>query len=508
MASPVPLGFAAPRPYSLGSPAALSMSASSRLPALLTRLMWGLFAVSVALCVALAGQAWPVGPAEAPWMELDGLAQVMAVVVTFVSGIVHSFSRRYMAGSKRIDAFYVRLFGLTLIVLLLTAANHLVLFGVLWTAMGWVLASLIGHIRGWPEAQASAQFARISFLAGSAALAAAIGIVITQTGQWTLSGAMAQVDAMDTSVVLVAAALVILAAAVQSALVPFHRWLLSSMTAPTPVSAFMHAGLVNAGGILLARFAPVVFDTQLMMLVVVALGGLTALAGQAWALVQTNVKRQLGCSTTAQMGFMVLQCGLGFIAAAVAHLILHGFYKAYLFLASGSVVEVTEPPPRRTQPTAPVGIGATFLSLATALGGGALFAWLTGKSITALDSGTFLTFFVVLAVLHAAHTLLQRASLPASARAWALPVAVLPALAMYAAVYNGVAWMMADVPMAVAPGELTVVHWILASVFLLAYIAIERGWHRSSTRLYVALLNSSQPVSSTLLTRRDRYHVH
>lgn len=470
--------------------------------------MWGLFAVSVATCVGLAGQTWTVGPSEAPWLQVDGLAQVMAVVVTFVSGIVHSFSRRYMAGAKRIDAFYTRLFGLTLIVLLLTASNHLVLFGALWTAMGWVLAGLIGHVRGWAEAQASARFARLSFLGGSAALAVAIGILIAETGQWTLSGAMAQVSSVNATVLLISAGLVVLAAAVQSALVPFHQWLLSSMTAPTPVSAFMHAGLVNAGGILLARFAPVVFDTQLMMLVVVGLGGLTALAGQAWALVQTNVKRQLGCSTTAQMGFMVLQCGLGFLAAAVAHLILHGFYKAYLFLASGSVVEVTEPPPRRTQPVSSVRAGATVISLVTGLGGGALFAWLTGKSITALDSGTFLTFFVVLAVLHAAHTLLQRASLPVSTQAWVLPAAVLPALAIYAAVYNGVAWMMADLPMAVAPGELTIVHWILASIFLLAFIAIERGWHRSSTRLYVALLNSSQPVSSTLLTRRDRYHVH
>jgi len=484
------------------------MSPPSRVPVVLTRVMWGLFALAILLCVTRAGSTWSLGIAEEPWIQVDGLAQVMAVVVTFVSGIVHSFSQRYMAGAKRIGAFYGQLFGLTLIVLALTIANHLVLFGALWTAMGWVLAGLIGHIRGWPEAQASARYARRTFLGGSAALAVAIAMLVTETGQWTLTGAMEQVDSMETQFVLIAAGLVVIAAAVQSALVPFHQWLLSSMTAPTPVSAFMHAGLVNAGGILLARFAPVVFDTQLMMLVVVALGGLTALAGQAWALVQTNVKRQLGCSTTAQMGFMVLQCGLGFIAAAIAHLILHGFYKAYLFLGSGAVVESTTPPPRRTQPAEAAGVGATVVSVATGLVGGALFAWLTGKSILALDSGTFLTFFVVLAVLHAAHTLLQRVALPASTRAWALPAAVLPALAIYAAVYNGVAWMMADLPMAVAPGDLTIVHWILAATFLFVYIAIERGWHRSSTRLYVALLNSSQPLSSTLLTRRDRYHVH
>jgi len=471
------------------------------MPTVLTRLTWGLFALSLGLLV------WPPDPEWAgdAFRQIDGLTRVMAVVTTFVSGIVHSFSRRYMAGAKHLNRFYARLFALTLIVLLLTAANHLVLFALAWTAMGWVLADLIGHVRGWPQARAASRYARGFFLGGSALLVGALGLLGVQTGTWTIDGVLAAVGTLPMPVVVTASILLILAAMIQSALVPFHRWLLSSMTAPTPVSGFMHAGLVNAGGVLLARFAPVVFELSAVMLGIVFVGGLSALLGQAWMLVQTDIKRQLGASTVAQMGFMVLQCGLGFIPAAIAHLLLHGFYKAYLFLASGSVVEYTRPEgAERPAPSLLSGV----VTVATALAGGALFAVLTGKSLTALDSSTFLTFFVVLAVLHATRTLVRRASLSTTTRLWALPAVLLPSIGLYAAVYKGVGVLLHSLPMAEAPTALTPLHWILAVVFLGAYVAIERGWHRASTRLYVTLLNSSQPVPTTLLHNREQYHAH
>ncbi|PSQ88974.1 MAG: oxidoreductase [Bacteroidetes bacterium QH_2_63_10] len=471
------------------------------MPTVLTRLTWGLFALSLGLLV------WPPDPEWAgdAFRQIDGLTRVMAVVTTFVSGIVHSFSRRYMAGAKHLNRFYARLFALTLIVLLLTAANHLVLFALAWTAMGWVLADLIGHVRGWPQARAASRYARGFFLGGSALLAGALGRLGVQTGTWTIDGVLAAVGTLPMPVVVTASILLILAAMIQSALVPFHRWLLSSMTAPTPVSGFMHAGLVNAGGVLLARFAPVVFELSAVMLGIVFVGGLSALLGQTWMLVQTDIKRQLGASTVAQMGFMVLQCGLGFIPAAIAHLLLHGFYKAYLFLASGSVVEYTRPEgAERPAPSLLSGV----VTVATALAGGALFAVLTGKSLTALDSSTFLTFFVVLAVLHATRTLVRRASLSTTTRLWALPAVLLPSIGLYAAVYKGVGVLLHSLPMAEAPTALTPLHWILAVVFLGAYVAIERGWHRASTRLYVTLLNSSQPVPTTLLHNREQYHAH
>ncbi|MFP4227517.1 MAG: proton-conducting transporter membrane subunit [Salinivenus sp.] len=474
---------------------------ASVLPVACTRLVWTLFGLSLALLVWFPAAEW----AWEPVLRVDGLTRIMAVVTTFVSGIVHSFSRRYMAGAKHLNRFYARLLGLTLVVLLLAAANHLVLFGLTWAAMGWVLADLIGHLRRWPQARAAAQYARWFFLGGSALLAGALALLGTSAGTVTIDGVLTAVPSLPMSVTWGAAILLLLAAMIQSALVPFHRWLLSSMTAPTPVSAFMHAGLVNAGGVLLARFAPVVFEESAVMLSIVVVGGLSALLGQAWMLVQANLKRQLGASTVAQMGFMVLQCGLGFIPAAIAHLLLHGLYKAYLFLAAGSGVEHTQP--RSTAP-APPSLLSSVVTLVAALAGGALFAWLTGKSLTALDSGTVLTVFVVLAVLHATRALVQRAALPASVRLWAVPLVLLPSIGLYAAVYNGLTILLQSLPMAVAPTALTPVHWALVAVFAAAYIAVERGWHRRSTRLYVTLVNTAQPVSTTLLHDREQYNAY
>jgi len=471
------------------------------MPRFLTRLAWTLFALSLGSLFWRAGPEASVGSV----LHVDGLTQVLALVITFVSGIIHSFSRRYMAGQRHLSRFYVRLFGLTLIVLLLTAANHVVLFVGTWAAMGWVLADLIGHIRRWPQAQAASQHARRLFLGGSALLALGLGVLVQQTGAWTITGIIAEASTLSVPMLFAAAGALLLTAMIQSALVPFHRWLLSSMTAPTPVSAFMHAGLVNAGGVLLARFAPVFAVEATVLLGVVVVGGLSALLGQAWMLVQTDIKRQLGCSTVAQMGFMVLQGGLGFIPAAITHLMLHGFYKAYLFLASGSVVETTHPRPESEETAS---FGHSLVALGSAVGGGMLFAVLTGKSLASLNSGALLTLFVVLAVLHATQSMVRRTALPSRLRLLATPTVLLAAIGLYAGVYNGVTALLADLPMAVAPTDLTMVHGALAVVFVLAYIAVERGWHRSSVRLYAWLHRTSQPLSTTLLTQRDQYHAY
>lgn len=473
------------------------------MPAFCTRLAWTLFAISIASLIAHAIDRIDVSLGAL--LHVDGLTLVMTTVITFVSGIIHSFARRYMAGSLHLRRFYGRLLTLTLVVLLVTAANHLVLFVVAWTAMGWLLADLIGTIQGWPQAQAAARRARWSFLGGSVLLAGALALLGGHTGASTITGGLRALDALSPLAVGGAAGLLVGAAMVQSALIPFHGWLLSSMTAPTPVSAFMHAGLVNAGGILLARFAPVVAEIPAIMLGIVTLGAFSALLAQAWMLVQADVKRQLGCSTVAQMGFMVLQCGLGFFAAAITHLILHGFYKAYLFLASGSVVEAKRPPDPNPDRS---GLASLLVTIGTALLGGVLFAGLTGKSLAAPDSGLLLTLVVVLAVLHATKTMLRTTSLAPAVRALAVPLVVLPALGLYAAVYNGIAVLTAGLPMEVVPAEGSVVHAVIGALFVLAYLAVERGWHRASPRLYVALLNMSQPAPATLLDRRHQYHAH
>ena len=473
------------------------------MPVALTWLVWSLFVASlVALVVRVRfGDGWGVPGVVA----VDGLTVLMWVVVSFFSGIVHSYSRRYMAGSSHETRFFLATFGFTAAVMALVAADHVALFALLWLAMGMVMAELIGINAGWKQARAAAAVARKYFLASSVLLAAALTALWWATGSTTVSGIGAAADTLGGPAWLVAAGALVVAAMIQSALVPFHSWLLSSMTAPTPASALMHAGFVNAGGILLTRFAPVITVDSTLMLAVVAVGAASAGGGKLLKSVQTDIKSQLGCSTVGQMGFMIMQAGLGFFGAAITHLILHGFYKAYQFLSSGEQVEQTSPSETTEHTIGPVTSAVGFLvALLTGLAGGVVFTVLTGKGAS-VDSGLLLTFFVVFTTLHAARSAVQHTALPALARYGAVPLVFFPAIVIYAVVYEGISGLLA---VSTATTELTLLHGVIAVSFVGVYVAIETGVHENSRRLYVALLNATQPSSNTLLTNTEEYSEH
>ncbi|MGQ3328304.1 proton-conducting transporter transmembrane domain-containing protein [Halorubrum sp. FL23] len=475
---------------------------SPYVPAALTLLMWSLFATSVA--VLFARVRFGFAPEIPGVIAVDGLTVLMWVVVAFFGGIVLSYSRRYMAGSAHETTFFLAVFGFAATVMTLVAADHLALFGLLWLAMGLVMATLIGIVSEWEQAQAAAAVARRYFVASSALLGVALAALWWATGATTISGVAAAAGTLGGPVWVVAAAALVLAAMIQSALVPFHGWLLSSMTAPTPASALMHAGFVNAGGVLLVRFAPVVTVSEALMLAIVAVGATSALLGKLLKSVRPDVKSKLGCSTVGQMGFMIMQAGLGFFGAALTHLILHGFYKAYQFLSSGAQVERTTPGKKAGRSADGSAVAAVAATLATGLAGGAVFVLLTGKG-TSVDSGFLLVLFVVFTTLHAARGAVGRSSLPATVRYGAVPLVFLPAIALYALVYRGVSAALTGVPVVTAPTELTALHGLVAVAFLGTYVAIEAGVHERSRRLYVALLNASQPSPSTLLTNAEEY---
>ena len=137
---------------------------NSRVASVLTRLVWLVWIASLGVVAArfVTDASWGVTGV----VVIDGLTAVMWVTVTFFSGIVHSYSRRYLAGSRNLDRFFGRVFGFTLTVMVLVAADSFLLFLAAWVAMGLVMADLIGHVEGWPQAQAAAGLARRNFLAG------------------------------------------------------------------------------------------------------------------------------------------------------------------------------------------------------------------------------------------------------------------------------------------------------------------------------------------------------
>ena len=137
-----------------------------------------------------------------------------------------------------------------------------------------------------------------------------------------------------------AAGLLVTAALLKSAQFPAHGWLIEVMETPTPVSALLHAGVINAGGFLILRFSGVISLSTPSLETMALVGGFTALFGSVVMLTQTSVKVSLAYSTIAQMGFMMLQCGLGAFPAALVHIVAHSLYKAHAFLTSGSVIDI------------------------------------------------------------------------------------------------------------------------------------------------------------------------
>jgi NAD(P)H-quinone oxidoreductase subunit 5 len=196
----------------------------------------------------------------------------------------------------------------------------------------------------YPDRPAAMIAARKKFLfsrLGDIALLAALGAAWQAFGTLDYAPLFAAVSA-DSGAHRVAiqaiAILLVLAAVLKSAQFPFHGWLPDTMETPTPVSALMHAGIINAGGFLIIRFSPLLARAPHALELLAVVGGFTALFGSLVMITQTSVKRTLAFSTVAQMGFMMLQCGLGAFALALLHIAAHSLYKAHAFLSSGGVI--------------------------------------------------------------------------------------------------------------------------------------------------------------------------
>ncbi|BBY60418.1 hypothetical protein MSAR_35540 [Mycolicibacterium sarraceniae] len=288
---------------------------------------------------AMAVQAASGTPASATVAGLvvsaDRLAAVLLLLVFGVSSVVQAFAVRYLAGDPRAAWFTVGASLLTSASAGLVTSATLVGLAASWTVAGVALCLLLGMYWHLPAARDGVRRTATAFLIGDLVLWTAVGISTARWGAIDLRTLGA--DRPDGPLLPVIAGLIVVAALSRSAQIPFHRWLPATLAAPTPVSALLHAGVVNAGGILLVRLAPLVTGELARGLTITA-GALTMVYATVIMLVKPDIKGALANSTMAQMGFMILTCGLGLWGATVFHLVAHGFYKATLFLSSGSAI--------------------------------------------------------------------------------------------------------------------------------------------------------------------------
>ncbi|MGG4406254.1 NADH dehydrogenase subunit 5 [Geobacillus stearothermophilus] len=289
---------------------------------------------------AAAAAGWiGAGNAEAgPW-RFDAVSWLVAVYISLLSWVIQRFAVRYLHGDRAYRRYFSLLTWTVSAASLTWASGDMRLVAVCWGLPLMGLVALTALKKEWRPAQFVArQMAVVFSLSWLAVVIAAVWLG-TAAGEWQLASALsaerlARLDAWERAVMN---GLLILAAIIPAGQWPFHRWLMESAVTPTPVSAVMHAGLVNAGGLLLWRFSPLFSGTGAHIALFV-ISFCSILIGMGISLVQADYKRQLVASTMAQMGVMLVQCALGAYGAAVVHLVLHGLFKATLFLQSGSVV--------------------------------------------------------------------------------------------------------------------------------------------------------------------------
>ena len=481
-------------PLILLAVAALAIARPGRRPAQLPRLAEG--GALAALAVGLAGllQLLLAGPVTLPGLvRLDPVSATMVVLVSFVGWVVVRYSRSYLDGEAREGAFHGLLLAALAAVNLQVQAANLAVLAAGFVATGLAIRQLLLFYPDRAEARRAAAKFTLVWGAGDAALILAAALLWHAFGTIGIAELTVAAGAGLPLAAKIAVALLVIAAALKTAAFPLHGWLTEVMEAPTPVSALLHAGIINGGGLLLIRLAEVVQASPGGMAALVMLGGFTAIFGAVVMLTQSAVKTALAWSTVAQMGFMLLQCGLGLWALAMLHIVAHSLYKAHAFLASGGAVQAVLSV-RRPGPVAAPGLAAVARSFALALVLYAVvatgFGLIAGpKSAQALALGAILIFGVAYLVAQGLADAAPRALTLHTARA-----SLAAALAYFGFhVLAGVLWG-THLPAPPAPGPL---EWGLIVLALASFglVAVAQAlfplWahHPSTAGLRVHLAN-------------------
>ncbi len=277
--------------------------------------------------------------------RLDSLSMVMTLVVTGIGLLIHIYSLGYMSHDGGFSRFfsYLNLFTFFMLNLVL-GANMLLLF-IGWEGVGLCSYLLIGF---WFERPAAAQAGKKAFIVnriGDAGFIMAVFLTFVTFGTLDFYGVMGQISAseMHGGVLTAIGVLLFVGAAGKSAQIPLYVWLPDAMEGPTPVSALIHAAtMVTAGVYMVARSGVLFSHAPAAMALVATVGALTAIFAASIALFQNDIKKVLAYSTVSQLGYMFLGAGVGAFAAAIFHLMTHAFFKACLFLGSGSVIHTME----------------------------------------------------------------------------------------------------------------------------------------------------------------------
>ncbi|MDR1355882.1 MAG: NADH-quinone oxidoreductase subunit L [Propionibacteriaceae bacterium] len=309
------------------------------------------FGYAVVLFIMMLGEPEPITVQLYTWLSIgdaevtvslliDQLSILFALLVAGIGTLVAIYSVGYLSDEPERRRFFGLLNLFIAAMLLLVLADNYVLLFVGWEAVGLVSYLLIGF---WQEKEVAANAAKKAFVMNRVAdlgLLSAIAVLLTQIGTVRFTAVAEQLGAVGGSWAGVVGFALLLAACAKSAQVPLQSWLLDAMESPTPASALIHsATMVAAGGYLILRSLPIYMLAPTARLAVLLIGVLTLFGGAWMAATGRDIKRVLACSTTSQLGYLMLAAGLGPVGAvfAVFQLLTHGVIKAGLFLAVGTL---------------------------------------------------------------------------------------------------------------------------------------------------------------------------
>ncbi|MBX9790992.1 MAG: NADH-quinone oxidoreductase subunit L [Pirellulales bacterium] len=412
----------------------------------------------------------------------DALAAIMGLLISCLGVVVARYSVRYLDGDPAQGRF-LRWIGFTLgAVLSLVVAGNLGIFIMAWVLTSLGLHQLLTHYADRPAALLAARKKFLISRLGDLMLVVALALIYWSCGSLAYQELFTWAAAEHSSAtgpswtVELACICLVLGAMTKSAQFPFHSWLPDTMETPTPVSALMHAGVINAGGFLVLRLSPLLCLSHVALDLLVVIGATTALFGALVMLTQVSIKRALAYSTVAQMGFMLLQCGTGAFAAALLHIVGHSLYKAHAFLNSGSAVQSKQAQDGREY--AQAGVLSSWGALGAAVMLALPLCWLwtawLGADLPKKPGGYLLGAILTLAVVQ----LLWHALMTPNPRIWLRGIASAVAVcSAYALGYRLIDAALAD---SIArelprPSALDVAAWLLVLTGFAAMFGLQAG---------------------------------
>lgn len=320
--------------------------------------IWRRFKLLAVIALIFAGLSENLGPTPSllpDYLQISPVGMLMALVVQFLAVVIGGFSATYLDGEKDQPKFVTALAAVLGAVHILLMAGHWLVLVTAWVAVGIAMHPMLCFYPDRPFARLAAHKKQIADRLADLLLIGAACLCWTEVGSGTFSAIPAHIAQHGMSMPLQIGAVALVAAVIlRSAQFPIHGWLIQVMEAPTPVSALLHAGVVNLGGFVLILLSPLLEHADAARLLLLSAGLTTAILAGLVTLTRISIKVKLAWSTMAQIGFMLVECASGLYTMAALHLVGHSLYKAHAFLSASSILRQARLDDFR-QPSPPAG---------------------------------------------------------------------------------------------------------------------------------------------------------